>query len=443
MIESAMFFALGLLTAGLVALMVAPAIWRRAARVTRTRIEKSVPLTLAEIQADKDQLRAEFAMSTRRLEMSIDRLKEKAAEQQVEINRKREHLARLGEEQSLKLASVSELEARESQLRERLRLREESLSKAEAEATALEARLSDKSQALRDVERKLDAQRQRSDEQTVELVARGTAIDNLQRDLAAAESGRTAVLAERTAAENQVVALKADLSAEKMRAEALDARIVRLEGESAERAALIDRRDREIADLRAETAAIAAGRDALEGRLGTAESARVEAEAQISRLTLRLEEDRDGPLGQDVQKVLAAFQEERAALAERLAALEEERDQVAAENAELRRLAGDDWESERMENALLRERLNDIATDIARLTRNFETQVEEAPTESPAARKLVKAARAAKAAAAEANKAAADPELTRQAKSLADRIRALQQPPPGEPTPANGETRSN
>jgi hypothetical protein len=47
--------------AGLLALMVAPAIWRRAARLTRSRIEKSVPLTLSEIQADKDQLRAEAA----------------------------------------------------------------------------------------------------------------------------------------------------------------------------------------------------------------------------------------------------------------------------------------------------------------------------------------------------------------------------------------------
>lgn len=429
-----MFFALGLLTAGLLALMVAPAIWRRAARVTRARIEKSVPLTLSEIQADKDQLRAEFAMSTRRLEMSIERLKEKAAEQQVEINKKREHLARLGEEQSLKLASVGELETRESQLRERLRLREESLSKAESEATALEARLSDKSQTLRELEKKLDSLRQRSEEQTVELVARGTAIDNLQRDLNAAEAGRAAAVAERATLDAQLLALKAEASSERMKAETLAARIASLESEKHERVGVLDRRDREIAELRAEIAGIAAGREALETRLGSAESARVEAEAQISRLTLRLEEDRDGPVAKDVQSVLDSFQEERAALARRLAAAEEERDQVAAENAELRRLAGDDWESERMENALLRERLNDIATDVARLTRTFDAQIEEAPIESPAARKLVRAARAAKAAAAEAAKpaAAGEPDVTRQAKSLADRIRALQRPAAGE-----------
>ena len=49
-----MYFALGLLTAGLLAVLVTPAIWRRAMRLTRQRIERSVPMTLAEIEADKD-----------------------------------------------------------------------------------------------------------------------------------------------------------------------------------------------------------------------------------------------------------------------------------------------------------------------------------------------------------------------------------------------------
>ena len=80
-----MYFALGLLTAGLFAVLVTPAIWRRAMRLTRQRIERSVPMTLAEIEADKDQLRAEFAMSTRRLEMGTERLREKTTEQVIEI----------------------------------------------------------------------------------------------------------------------------------------------------------------------------------------------------------------------------------------------------------------------------------------------------------------------------------------------------------------------
>ena len=98
MIQSILFFALGFLSAGFLALIVAPAVWRRAVALTRKRIEASVPLTLTEIQADKDRMRAEFAMSTRRLEISFKTFREKAAAQIVEINRNREELKQLAAE---------------------------------------------------------------------------------------------------------------------------------------------------------------------------------------------------------------------------------------------------------------------------------------------------------------------------------------------------------
>ncbi|TIT18196.1 MAG: hypothetical protein E5W78_25695, partial [Mesorhizobium sp.] len=84
MVQSVLFFVLGFLCAGFLALMIAPAIWRRAVMLTRKRVEGSMPLTLAEIQAEKDRIRAEFAMSTRRLEMTVKSLREKSAEQLVE-----------------------------------------------------------------------------------------------------------------------------------------------------------------------------------------------------------------------------------------------------------------------------------------------------------------------------------------------------------------------
>ena len=83
------------MSAAFLALMVAPAIWGRAVALTKKRIEASVPLTLNEVQADKDQLRAEFAMSTRRLEVSVKAFKEKISHQMVEISRNREELVRL------------------------------------------------------------------------------------------------------------------------------------------------------------------------------------------------------------------------------------------------------------------------------------------------------------------------------------------------------------
>ena len=71
MIEPIMYFGIGFLFAALIGLVVVPLVHGRAVRLTMRRLEAATPLSMAEIQADKDQLRAEFAMSTRRLEMSV------------------------------------------------------------------------------------------------------------------------------------------------------------------------------------------------------------------------------------------------------------------------------------------------------------------------------------------------------------------------------------
>ena len=75
MIEPIMYFGIGFLVATLLGLVVIPLVHGRAVRLTMRRLEAATPLSMAEIQADKDQLRAEFAMSTRRLEMSVEQLK--------------------------------------------------------------------------------------------------------------------------------------------------------------------------------------------------------------------------------------------------------------------------------------------------------------------------------------------------------------------------------
>ena len=119
MIEAIMFFALGFLAASLIALVLLSAVWHRAVRLTTRRIEGAIPVSMAEIQADKDQLRAEFAMSTRRLETSVEQLKLKTTEQLAEIGRKSETIRLLKTEVEEKSASVTALEAQEHHGRSR------------------------------------------------------------------------------------------------------------------------------------------------------------------------------------------------------------------------------------------------------------------------------------------------------------------------------------
>src|SRR5437868_8104516 len=120
MIEPIMYVGIGFLVAGLLVIGFIPLVHHRAVRLTMKRLEAVTPMSMAEIQAEKDQLRAEFAMTIRRLEMTIEQMKAKTTSQLAEIGRKGEAIGRLKLELSEKSAAVFALESKEQQLREEL-----------------------------------------------------------------------------------------------------------------------------------------------------------------------------------------------------------------------------------------------------------------------------------------------------------------------------------
>jgi len=120
MVEPIMFVAIGFLIAGLLVIGVIPLVHARAERLTMRRMEAMTPLSMVEIQAEKDQLRAEFAMSTRRLEMAVEQLKAKTTNQLTEIGKKSDAIGRLKLELGEKTAALFALEAKGKQLTDEL-----------------------------------------------------------------------------------------------------------------------------------------------------------------------------------------------------------------------------------------------------------------------------------------------------------------------------------
>jgi len=98
MIEWLMFGALGFLLGCLLALMLAPPLWNRAVKLTTRRLEATMPMSLIDIQADKDQLRAEFAIELRKVEVALEKAKQKAARELIEANKRRVEIQVLGTE---------------------------------------------------------------------------------------------------------------------------------------------------------------------------------------------------------------------------------------------------------------------------------------------------------------------------------------------------------
>lgn len=87
MIEYGLLVALGFFIASFLAILFAGPFWRRAVRLTKKRLEATMPMSIADIQAEKDQIRADCAVRIRRAEMARDREKENAARFLVERNK--------------------------------------------------------------------------------------------------------------------------------------------------------------------------------------------------------------------------------------------------------------------------------------------------------------------------------------------------------------------
>ncbi|MBN9217214.1 MAG: hypothetical protein J0I79_04625 [Mesorhizobium sp.] len=355
MVQSVLFFALGFLCAGFLALIIAPAVWRRAVALTRRRIEASIPLTQSEIQADKDRVRAEYAMSTRRLEMNVKALREKAAEQLVEINRGREALKGLAVERTDKNQALADLGAKN----EALRQREEELHQLSDRLKETERKLEKRALELEKLEHMYDDASFASSSRQIELVARESELQKLASDIALLRGQRKEADRRQQEIAAESKAAREALKAEKKRGAELDKKVERLLATLADREDKLDRREKELVRLR-EKAKAEDGGPALR-LVGKSNQARPDEPAPNGEGRHPDAAGRD-----DVDRAIAKLESDRERLETRLTAL-------ARENKRLKADLGAMAPSGPMNGgAALREQMNELAAEVVHLTAKLE-----------------------------------------------------------------------
>lgn len=406
-----MIFVLGVLVAGLLALLVTPAIWRRALRLARTRIEAKVPLSRAEIDADKDQLRAGFAINNRRLEMEADRLRERVAESSIALSRRSDEVAALMREKATVATTIAGLEARIGEISGALTETAERLQSMTSELSLREGRLAEQDAALAGVRTELASAQLMTEELRLEMVARQTEIGNLADSLSQRAAAEAAAAAARDQLAQELAEERERLAAENVRLTGLRENFDALHAERTGQLAELERATAEVEQhgarvraLEAEMETARAARQALAADVENvrADRARLAAElshrsTEISRLAEELEttsRHRDelhgqvvafaagaatAEAGDNLRKALSATEAEKDDLVLRIQALEQDLATLRHENADLRRVAGAEWESEREDNRRLRERLNEIAAGVVRLTQATEALGNETP----------------------------------------------------------------
>lgn len=176
MLETVMLIAAGFLSACLLALLMVPALWRRAVRLTETRLRSQTPLSVADIEADKDRLRAEYALEIRRLERSLDSMRERLMASENKALHKSEIASSRSGEAISATRNLAEISRENEELREKL-------ARAETEARTHLQSLKTANERLAEQGREMHSLRSlaheagiRSNEQTVEIAALKTVI---------------------------------------------------------------------------------------------------------------------------------------------------------------------------------------------------------------------------------------------------------------------------
>jgi chromosome segregation ATPase len=415
MVEPIMYLAIGFLVSMLFGLMIVPLVHNRAVRLTTRRMEAATPLSMAEIQADKDQLRAEFAMSARRLEMSVDQLKNKTTSQLAELGKKSDAINRMKLELGEKNAAIFSLEAREKAVKEQMRATEEEFAAKTAALRDAEQALKDKQSELAKINAELSDRSMTADSRQVELVAVRTHIEELRNRVGDAEKEFAATQTRLEAERRDSEKATHELAEARDRVENLSQRVTDLD-----RQLIIQVKEAEMLGNRVND---------LETRLAT--QGKLLAERDYENNQLRQQQENAAQTAQGLRAEIAALsggkapaieklRNEKAAVEEALRIARDERAKLQRDINAIQQQAESSWATERMENALLRERINDIAAEVAKLAMQLEgpdSQIEAMLAAEPPM--PAKAARIA-------NGATANGGMPEGGGTLAERIRALQ-----------------
>src|SRR5262249_19206580 len=355
-------------------------------------------------------------MSAGRLEMNVEQLKNKTTSQLAELGKKTDAINRMKIELGEKNATIFALEAREKAIKEQLRATEEEFADKTHALRGAESALTEKQAELARRNTEFNDRSMVAKSREVELLAVRKQIEELKGHVGHAErefaETQTRLKQERRESETAT----RELAEARGRVENLSHRVNDLDRQlivQVKEAEMLAKRVAELESRLATQGKMLAERDFENNQLRQVSAA---AERTINQLRDELNVTNSGNL-----PALEKLKSEKAAAEEQLRAARDERARLQRDINAMQQQAEHTWAAERMENALLRERINDIAAEVAKLAIQLEGP--NSPIEAMLASEAAKAAKAANGAGSSNPNA---PGSAPQGGTLAERIRALQ-----------------
>lgn len=218
MIEYALLFGLGFLTAMLAGLLLAPAIHRRIVKFTEDRILATMPVSPGELRAQKDMVRAEMAVQVARTAHDLKQERGKAATLSIQNDKLIEQTGHLSGENFDLQSTADALTVEAGELRASLRDEEMKVIK-------LREQLSEAAVREREKEGRITQLLHRAQQLTVD-------VDNLKIDIATRDTEAESFRARINALRDERETLRNDVKLASQRAKDAELRLAREENKA-------------------------------------------------------------------------------------------------------------------------------------------------------------------------------------------------------------------
>lgn len=250
MIQFALLFALGFLTAIIIGLLVAPAIHRRIVRFAEDRLKATMPLSPQEVRAQKDAARAAYAAENARTQQALKRERDKGVSLMLTNEKSLHEARRLAGENADLHAQLADMNVEAADMRSAIRQFEQRLDRMKATLDSVERDNAAKSDEIQKLGVHLTQHAAEIDNLKITLAARETEVEHLKSRIATLRDEREALRGDLKAETTHAKEMELRLSRDETRLHRLEDKLAREMATSADRESALERRAGEIERLK-------------------------------------------------------------------------------------------------------------------------------------------------------------------------------------------------
>ena len=250
MIQFALLFGLGFLTAALLGFLIAPSIHRRIVWFTEKRLKATMPLSPQEVRAQKDMARALFAAENARTEHALTQERDKTVALQIHNGKLQQEAGRLSAGNTELQTRIDDLEVEAGELRSRLRREESYISQLKSSIHTAEQASAEKEADIDGLRKRMTKMAADADNLKIDLATRETEIESLKLRINTLRDERDALRQELSATNLRAADAEQSLRQESDKNKRLEERLNREIAGSADKEAAIERQTQDVIRLR-------------------------------------------------------------------------------------------------------------------------------------------------------------------------------------------------